>query len=147
MPKSILCYSETVNLSRPWLLVLLAVLLPIKTAMAAAMLCAPAGVGLQGELVAVQPSVARLHEHSANAGMTHEHAAHEHGSAASDNAGPGGPHDRCNICSAFCSATPLVSSLPVVLVPPVHSAALFPECSAPPPSFLSDGQERPPRTI
>ena len=128
---------------RYWLLVFLAVLLPIKAAMAAAMLCPPAGIGMQGELrVMLQSS-----DGSGEVRLTHEHSAHEHGSAASGDHGQTGTHDQCNFCSAFCSVTPLVSGLPLIFAPPAHSAALFPDFSAPPPSFLSDGQERPPRTI
>lgn len=126
---------------RYWLLVFLAVLLPIKAAMAAAMLCPPAGIGMQGQLRVT------LHDGTAEVGVTHEHRAHEHGSAAFGDEVQTAPHDQCNFCSAFCSVTPLVSGLPSFLPPPAHPAALFPDFSAPPPSFLSDGQERPPRTI
>jgi hypothetical protein len=135
-----------VKSSRSWLLVFLAALLPIKAALAATMLCPPAGVGTQGELRAVQGSAAGFHDGSPVRSV-HEHPAHEHGSAASDRDVPPGPHDPCSVCSAFCSVTPLVGGLPSVFAPPTRSVGVFPDLSAPPPSFLSDGQERPPRTI
>jgi hypothetical protein len=128
---------------RVWLLVLLALLLPVRGAVAAAMLCPIAGSGVQTEMQ-VQVSAADHAAHEAMHEHEHEHAAsqapsadHEHGKAA----------DRCNLCSAFCSLTPLVGSVPTVAAPPDLSTTPFPDISAPPPSFLSDGQERPPRSI
>jgi hypothetical protein len=126
-----------VKILRLWLLVLLAVLLPVRGAMAAAMLCPPAGVGTQQELRTV-------HDH---AGDSHAQAGHHHeGEAHHDEAADPG-HDKCNLCSAFCSLTPLLSEQPGVPPPPDAPAASFPDFSAPAPSFLSDGQERPPRSF
>jgi hypothetical protein len=130
---------------RVWLLLLLALLLPVRGAVAAAMLCPIAGSGMQTEMQ-VQVSAA---DHAAHEAMhehkdAHEHAAspvhsadHDHGKAA----------DRCNLCSAFCSLTPLVGGVPTVPTPLDLSSTAFPDFSAPSPSFLSDGQERPPRSI
>ena len=112
---------------RIWLLLLLAVLLPIRGAVAAAMLCPIAGSGA--------PPQAQMHEHEHASSHVHT-AEHDHAKAA----------DRCNLCSAFCSLTPLVGSAPTVAAPLELAAAAFPDFSAPPPSFLSDGQERPPRS-
>jgi hypothetical protein len=130
---------------RVWLLLLLALLLPVRGAVAAAMLCPIAGSGVQTEMQVQAPAA----DHAAHEAMhehkdAHEHAAshvhtadHDHGKAA----------DRCNLCSAFCSLTPLVGSVPTVATPLDLSSTAFPDLSAPPPSFLSDGQERPPRSI
>ena len=127
---------------RIWLLVLLAVLLPVRGAVAAAMLCPIAGAGVQTEVQMSSEYAAHeamhQHQHQHQHAASHEHTAdHDHASSA----------DRCNLCSAFCSLTPLVGSVPTVAAPLDLAAVVFPDFSAPPPSFFSDGQERPPRSI
>jgi hypothetical protein len=80
----------------------------------------------------------------------HGHADHQHAGYASDAPGTGGHHDgfgKCNLCCDFCSMTPLLSTLPSVPAPPDLSSVSFADLLAPAPSFLSDGQERPPRSI
>lgn len=112
-------------------LLLLAVLLPLRGAVAAAMLCPVGSAGVQSEL--------RVAEHAGHEGMDpHETAhdgGHEHGTV-----------DKCNMCSAFCSLTPLASDAPQLPEPAALAGIRFPGFSTPAPSFLSDGQERPPRT-
>ena len=123
---------------RIWLLVLLAVLLPVRGALAAAMVCAPAGGA---------PSAATV-DHDAHHG--HADGAHAH-AASADGAGHAQAHsdktDKCNVCSASCSATPLLHDVPVVAEPCGLTSATYPDVAAAAPSFLSDGQERPPRSI
>jgi hypothetical protein len=100
---------------------------------------------MQGEMRAVQHSGAGLNDGSAELPVTHEHAGHEHGSAASETDEHSEAHDKCSVCSVFCSVTPLASGLPSVLAPPAHAAGLFPDLSAPHPSFLSrTGRSHPP---
>jgi hypothetical protein len=94
-------------------------------------------------------------DHHAMVGV--EHASHEHGEhqveqteKSADAPTSGGHHDgsgKCNLCCDFCSMTPLLATLPSVPTPPNLSSVLFPDLSALAPSFLSDGQERPPRSI
>jgi hypothetical protein len=130
-----------VKILRLWLLVLLAVLLPVRGAMAGAMLCSPAGVGTQQEL-------RTLHEHAADSSaQAGPHAGHHHLQAAHHDEAADPGHDKCNLCSAFCSLTPLLSDMPGVPPPLEVPAESFPDFSAPAPSFLSDGQERPPRSF
>lgn len=114
---------------RIWFLLLLAVLLPIRGAVAGAMLCPAGSAGLQSEL--------RLDAHAAHHdhGAPSHHDEHDHGVA-----------DKCNMCTAFCSLTPLLSDTPKLPEPLALPAVRFPDISSPAPSFLSDGQERPPRT-
>ena len=113
------------------------------------MLCPVGSTGVQSEL--------RMHEHPASHeamdhGTAHDHADHQH---QHDHAGAGhhdegkghGASDKCNMCSAYCSLTPLVSEVPTLLEPAELSAVKFPDLSSPAPTFLSDGQERPPRSI
>lgn len=137
--------SSVVRTVRIWLLLLLAVLLPIRGAVAAAMLCPVAETGSQVEL--------RLHDHSLGHPAMDEAAQVDHASVHLDHAsghhhddGAGQP-DKCNLCSAFCSVTPLVGSLPTVFVPLDTAAASFPDLSAPAATFHSGGQDRPPRSI
>ena len=151
---------------RLWLLVVLAVLLPIRGAVAAAMLCPPMGSGghTQRVITGHQPAAAEhlaAHEHEHENEHEHEHA-HEHGHGHQQaheppphHHGQAGHHDEqqspsaadeCNLCAAFCSVTPVLSSLPTIAVPPRLSTVTFPDLAAPNPSFFSGGQDRPPRT-
>lgn len=127
---------------RIWLLVLLAGLLPVRGAAAAAMLCPPAGVGTQSEVPLMDhQAVGHDHQDGTAASVQHVHddgAQHDHGLSG---------QDQCNLCSAFCSLTPLVSEHAGVAEPRDLATNRFPGFSAPAPSFLSDGQERPPRSI
>jgi hypothetical protein len=139
---------------RIWLLLLMAVLLPVRGAVAAAMLCPVAGSGAQIELAVVGGSAGHaavddaMSHHRAGG---HDHASgHNHAPEASADGHPGHDHaaaEGCNTCSAFCSLTPLLSNVPTLAEPVDPTAVRFPRLSAPPPSFVSDGQERPPRTI
>ena len=136
---------------RAWFLLLLAVLLPIRGAVAAAMLCPMASSGVQAEVVlgghglghaAMDHAQAHAHEQ----GLSHTHAA-----TASDGDGhpthdPSGS-DKCNLCSAYCSLTPLLTSVASLAEPLDLPMVRFADLTAPPPSFVSGGQERPPRTI
>ncbi len=130
------------KLLRVLLLALLAVLLPVRGVMAAAMLCPPAAG--QGE------------RHAAPAGgdPVHDHAAHGQHAPADASAGTAQAHDHgahhadsCNLCSSCCSVPPLASALPGLLPPHEQAAAAYPALSVPAPSFLSGGPERPPRSI
>jgi hypothetical protein len=144
-----------VKIWRTWLLVLLAVLLPVRGAVAAAMLCPISGSGVQLELATAGQSAghaaadhqALSHDHSA----VHDHAsAHDHAPDASGDGHAGHDHaasEACNACSAYCSLTPFVSNLPPLVEPLDPTAVKFADLAAPPPSFVSGGQERPPRTI
>ena len=130
------------------LLVVLAVLLPLRGAVAAAMLCSPTGTGMQSEL-RIQPAAHHALEqyqgiaHDHHGGAHHDHATSEH---------PPGDQghrssDHCNLCSAYCSITPLMSALPMLPHPLEPPAVKFPHFASPATTFLSDGQERPPRSI
>lgn len=132
---------------RIWLLVLMAVLLPLRGALAAAMMCHVAGTGVQTEVQMAERSHDHGHSHSDVASGGHHGA--EVTSQATDHhdfAGVGDPADKCNLCSAFCSVTGMVSGTATASEPQTLTT-VFPHLYAPPPSFISDGQERPPRTI
>lgn len=130
---------------RVFLLVVLAVLLPVRGAVAAAMLCPVAASGMQSEV--------NLHS-AAHEAMDHRMAP---GDAQRDQVSAGHAHhddgqglaasDECNMCSAYCSITPLASGVPDLPAPLDPPSIKFPDLSSPAPTFLSDGQERPPRSI
>lgn len=128
---------------RTLLLVLLALLLPIRGAVAAAMLCSPSGAGTDHHTMMATT------DHDEHDG--HQHADHSAGAQDASNSGTAGHHtggfEKCNLCCDFCSITPLLSALPSVPTPQDLSSVSFPALFAPAPSFLSDGQERPPRSI
>lgn len=109
------------------LLLLLAALIPVRGAVAAAMLC-PAG-GHPG-----QPAL------QAPAGHDMAHAHHRH-----DDPQPGTPTAKCTLCAACCALTPLLRALPTLAEPPGVAAVGFADHAAPAPEFFSDGPERPPR--
>jgi hypothetical protein len=131
---------------RIWLLLLLAVLLPLRGAVAAAMLCPIGGTGVQNE---VRVNGHALGHEAMDHAATHDHgAAHDDGGARHDESGHhASASDKCNMCSAFCSLTPLLSAFTTLLEPLDSEPVRFADLSAAPPSFLSDGQERPPRTL
>lgn len=96
-------------------------------------------------------STQAVHDHAAghdHTGGGHDQATHGHGASHDGGQEQGKSHsDKCNLCSASCAATPLVRD--VAGVPELNdpAATMFPSFSAPAPSFFSDGQERPPRSI
>jgi len=140
-----------VKIVRVWLVVLLVLLLPVRGAVAAGMLCeAEAQHG--GSALALQAAAAHGHDHDhalAHAhGHGHEHAQH-HAEAGHEAAGHGvaAGGDACSLCAGCCSAAGMVSTLPTVAVADVARAIHFPCLSADAPSFIAAGLERPPRSI
>lgn len=130
---------------RIWLLIFLAVLLPIRGAVAAAVMCPPVASPI-GTVAPATPA----HDHASMSGAS---AAHHH---AQPHAAPDSPvtghHadavdavEKCGLCCEMCSVTPLLGAVHAVPSPPMFSAAPFPDLGAAAPSFISDGQERPPR--
>ncbi|CAN5135822.1 hypothetical protein BH11PSE9_BH11PSE9_02610 [soil metagenome] len=118
---------------RLFILVLLAVLLPVRGAMAAAMMC---GQGEGTHAVAVA-------EHSSH------HSAG--GDAADDGRSPDHPSDHhpanCHLSASGCCMASMLGTFPALAQPAMTASVVFPTLTAPLPAFHSDGQERPPRTI
>ena len=132
---------------RVWLLILMTVLLPLRGALAAAMMCPVGETGVQTEVVMAQQAHDHGYGHAGGAHVGHadvdlstQHADHH------DFASVGDPADKCNLCSAFCSVTGIVSASATV-AEPQKVATAFPHLYIPPLSFVPDGQERPPRSI
>ena len=136
---------------RVLLLVLLAASLPIRSVMAAAMLC-PVPPGMGATAHAANAGVAAAHPAPADRAHLHAHAHtdHHHATHAIDAQGlpfdHGTGHEGCSHCVASCSSPPLAGAVPGI-PPPDLAHTGFPTLAVPEPSFLSDGPERPPRSI
>ena len=132
---------------RTLILVLLAVLLPIRGAVAAAMLC-------PGEAVTIGVvAVAEHGHHDMHAGPymdAHHTAAHDHHSHGHpSNGSPSDTHQSaCQFCAGGgCCVTPLAFAPPSVANPVLITSAAFPALTARVTVYYQDGQDRPPRTI
>ncbi len=130
---------------RTFILVLLTVLLPIRGAVAAAMLC-PGGM----ETSTAAPAAGHGH-HDMHAGQdidAHESATHEHSHAyASDDSSSDTHAGACQFCAGGCCVTPLAFAPPSVEGPLVTTSTAFPALAARVSAYYPDGQDRPPRTI
>jgi hypothetical protein len=118
-----------VKLLRILLVALLALLLPLRGALAAVTVCGEMDHGVQTE----QPA--------------HDHTGHGHDD---DDRGHGHGHDGITHvakCGVSCAVTPLASSEPRVAGLVAIATIAFPAYGAPATSFISTGPERPPRTI
>lgn len=116
---------------RLFVLVLLAMLLPLRGVSAAALLC-------EQQPVSHTEVVVEAHDHDTAATPVHDHASHDHSHSGFDK----GRH-----CLSSCSAAPLMGAVPSVLTPTLAGITVFPHFAAPAPTFQSDGQDRPPRSI
>ena len=120
---------------RIWLLLLLAVLLPIRGAIAAALPCA--GEGLPAH-------VAQAH---AAAHAQHQHMSHVGHASPLGHAGEHGDDGKCNLCASCCLGATLPATFSPAIAAIEEAGASFAVLQASAPTFLSDGQERPPRSI
>lgn len=139
-------YFLDVNRLRILLLVLLAVLLPIRGAVAASMLCPEGGGTSTTQAVGV-------HEHHgvhAGQAMQSDHSAARHHVVA-DGANSGSSSNEhpasCHFCASGCCMASMVVTVPSLSHPGLTSTVMFPALTAPIPTFHSGGQDRPPRTI
>lgn len=130
---------------RTFILVLLTVLLPIRGAVAAAMLC-PGGA----ETSSAVPDAGHGH-HDMHAGQdvdAHGSAMHDHSHAHGSDVSSSDTHaGACQFCAGGCCVTPLAFAPPSVESPLVTTSAAFPAITAPVSVHYPDGQDRPPRTI
>jgi len=112
---------------------LLAMLLPLRAVTAATVLCEQQPAS-HSEVVVH----AHGHETAGAAGHEHSHQQHDHGHSGADK----GRH-----CLSSCSAPPLMGEAPTIAPPHASGTTVFPRFAAPAPTFLSDGQDRPPRSV
>jgi hypothetical protein len=143
---------------RIWLVLLLVVLLPVRGAVAAGMLCEVESRIGDSATTSVTHDHAQIHEHLGHHGDGgHQHVSHADkadgdkvasADAASDqttNVTSGA--DACSLCAGCCSAAGIVGNLPVLAPPHALNPVPFPSFAAAAPSFISGGLERPPRII
>ena len=129
---------------RIFILVLLAVLLPIRGALAAAMLC-PDGA-------ATTASVNAAHDHhnmQPDASLQADHASMHHHAAADapNDASTTGEHPpTCHFCASGCCMATILGAVPVVADPGLSATVEFPSATTRVPAYLSGAQDRPPRT-
>lgn len=131
---------------RTFILVVLAVLLPIRGAVAAAMLC-------PGEATAIGAvAIAGHGHHDMHAGQeldAHQQAAHAHSHEHTSSDSSSGTHSpACQFCAGGgCCVTPLAFAPPTVVSPMLTASAAFPALAARVTVYYPDGMDRPPRTI
>jgi hypothetical protein len=129
--------------SRIWLILLIAVILPFKGAMAAAGMFCHLGTGQ----IAEAAQAAQHHAVVDQAQTTEPHHDAAHAGGSSTDGSPTQASSSCAICSAFCSSPPLPAA-GIQAVPPGASAAeRFPPLAVPRSSTVVSGLERPPRTV
>lgn len=127
---------------RIWLLVFLAVLLPIRGAVAAGMLCETES----GHHAVVEAGrFASVHDHG-DGHDSNTHASPSTGDAVNESGSSSGS-DSCNLCVAYCSVTAIPGSLPGLAIPLETVAVSHPYFAAAAPSFIPGGLERPPRSL
>lgn len=117
---------------RLFVLMLLAMLLPLRGVSAAALLCE------QQPATHTEMVVDDAHEHDPASMPGHDHTNDDHSHSGVDK----GRH-----CLSSCSAAPLMGAVPSVLTPTLAGTTVFPHFAAPASTFQSDGQDRPPRSI
>lgn len=141
-------------------LVLLAVLLPVRGAYAGVMWCASHGAAHGApaaevgavDSVNLEKAMPHVLEHEP-AAMGHDHAGMAHDPAAMHEGhhdDPGQPVDgkasaTCQFCASGCCMASLVARVPAIGPSPLTAVAIFPPLIVPAPAFESGGPERPPR--
>lgn len=146
---------------RVLLLVVLAMLLPLRGALAEVAHCV--GMPDTASTAAALASPEARSVPDADAGHEHENEHEHHGDhpaqpdavmvADAGTAAPAahdhvaGSVDKCHLCTASCASTPFMSAPPTVAEPMPVAGARYPSLTAPAPSHPSEGQERPPRSV
>ena len=128
------------------ILVLFSILLPIRGAVAATMLC-PEGERTDRSTMVVAHDGHDMHaEHQqhANHPPAQHHTDEEMPSA---DAALGYHTATCQFCASGCCLASIVGSVPSIAEPSRNASVMFPALQARVAAFQSDGQERPPRTI
>ena len=129
---------------RIWLLVLLAILLPIRGAVAAGMLCEEPGALTSTASHSHQPVQDNTSTHDdvqPVLDIAHDDTLTSHGESL-------GGADSCNLCVVYCGSVTAMANLVLTVPAPLDwTVAPIPFFAAAAPSFVPDGLERPPRTI
>jgi hypothetical protein len=132
-------------------LLLMALLIPVRGAVAATMLCA--GAGEPPTPVAVEHVHHAMHgdqtapaDHPDHAGPADQVDHAMTAGSDTDHDGSGLHAGACQVCASDCHAVPLAAAAPSLDGPILTASAAFPAFKAPAPAFQSGGQDRPPRT-
>jgi hypothetical protein len=138
---------------RIWLILLMAVLIPVRGAAAASVLC-PIGSSGSSARIHVVDNVpthnardeARANHHAEISEQASEldHACDSTGEER--NSDEHAANDGCKTCAAHCSVIPLLSSLPIIPQPFDWALGKFSELRDASSSFVADGEDPPPRT-
>lgn len=135
----------TVKSLHIFMLVMLALLLPLRGAVAAGIPCCDEHRGATQPLIMEHSSD---HHHAAQT-EPGSIAAHQHGhSAFSDqpDSVTTAHAGNCNTVSSCCTVSPMLSTLPTIEVPVGVSRQSFPTLPAPAATFHCEAHERPPRS-
>ncbi len=127
------------------LLVLLAVVLPFRGALAQVVHCA----GSSNDTAHVEVA-AQAHEDGHHHSDERLHAQPDldaQGLFADAGDPAATTTDACNLCTVSCASPPILMAPPALVQSPLVSASTYPALDAPPPSHHSEAQERPPRSI
>jgi hypothetical protein len=130
-------------------LVLLALLLPLRGAVAGALDCPQGGApGVATAAHADHTMHAELHNgpHAMHALNSQDGATH-HDHADVQAAAEPGHGTGCHLCASACSLTPMpLGAMPALAPSALLGSLRYPPLAAPAPIFESDTQDRPPRT-
>lgn len=118
-------------------MIFLALLMPLRAAVAGAMLCPTGGAA---------ESHQRHQPMDGDPATAHAHHEGMHHDQAEPSPAPDAHDGGCNLCASFCSMTPMPSTAPTIEPSMLAATLSFPALHAPAPSFQSDGQDRPPRS-
>jgi len=138
--------SAAVRILRVCLLLLVAVLLPVRGVLAAAMICPHASAGAATHAAHVHPAPAHDHEHDHGQAAGPPAHEHDHGQAAGHAAHEHAAAHACTLCASCCFTVPLGPTFSPTVASLEPVAAPLPPVPAPAASFFSDGPERPPRS-
>jgi len=144
---------------KAWLVLLLALILPLKGAVAAAgVVCHASSLSIAmqtTQAVAQQHTGHGAHHDAQHGDASHDPSAHAPSAAhAPDGASPDGAGDMagvhdaaCLTCSGICAASPLPASHALTLAADPPARALPAPARIAPPSHVSAGLDRPPRSV
>lgn len=135
----------SVKTLRILLLIWLSMLLPVRGAVGAAVMCHQ-GSPMASGAAATAHAPGHHHEAQDEPGASHHHGHtspgdHAHKASAST------PHaSGCNAVTSCCSMTPMLGTLPAIQTPVDATPVRFAPLLAPAPKFQCEAQERPPRS-
>lgn len=134
---------------RVCVLVLMALLLPLRGVLAASTPCTLAGIASVQVPMPAQPDAGHhpCDDHAADDGHALPDVGAPEATGHHASAGPAGSHHGSGCQTGACCLMPLGATPPATVAPPAAGAVCYPALVAPPAAFQSGGQDRPPRAI